>query len=214
MNIREYIGIDYKKKYTINEFNNILLKYNNLDIKNYYMDGYCIKFLCKLHDLDKHNIDPIINFINMFKDINEIEKKNINPNRYSVAGNIILTLSYINARDETYVYKIMDFLLGKNTNMAKLSVSCRNNVKKTHGIDAYCFSNLNNLDIAKYVVDNYNIIQNVRKLINNYDILLFDITNDLQFIKQILLISNCKQKNLPKCVIIYEILYYYLLDKN
>ena len=67
---------------------------------------------------------------------------------------------------------------------------------------------------VNYVINNFAVIQHVRKIINNYDVLLFDITNDLQFIELIPVTAKCKQKNLPKFTIIHKILYYYLLDKN
>ena len=148
----------------------------------------------------------------MFKDVNEFENRI--GNCYSVSGNIVFALSNIKTHEKIYAYKTTDFLLKKNTNMANLHTSVCGSIKRTYGINAYNFSNLDNQNIVTYVINNFIVIQGVRKIINNYDILLFDITNDLQFIKQILLITKSKHKNLPKCVIIYKILYYYLLDKN
>ena len=64
------------------------------------------------------------------------------------------------------------------------------------------------------MINNHNVIQNVRKIINNYDIILFNITNDLSFIESLLLVTKCKNKIVPKFVITHKILYYYLLDRN
>ena len=129
MEIGKYFGIDYKKKYTTNEFNNILLKYNNLDIKKYRVDG---SFFELLRDLSKHDIDLIINFINMFKDVNGMEAVNhtVGYICYSVSGIVMLILSYIHTHDETHIYKITDFLLKNSADMSKLRVFEHNGGEK------------------------------------------------------------------------------------
>ena len=211
MDIDKYIGINVNTTYTTEELNNILSNFNNLNMGNYYMNGDFIKLL------SEQPVLTITKFISMFKDINEFEHS-CEKFKYchSVAGNIL----YIIARKDTYnkicVYKIMDYLFKQGMNTKAVFV---HKIRGTiYDIKFFCecckFAVEENYDDVTYIVNNYDVIQNVRKLINNYDILLFDITDDLQFIELILLISKCKQKNLPKFVIMHKILYYYLLDEN
>ena len=156
-----------------------------------------------------------IKFIDMFKDINEIEASSYTSRKYSLCGNIILMITYKNIDDGICVYKIMNHLLKLNMDTSIMFVD-KDGVK--FGIE-FLSKNWDleiskNYKIAMYMVHNFTVIQNVRKIINNYDMLLFDITSNLQFIKQMLLISKSKHKNVPKFIITHKILYYYLLDKN
>ena len=209
MNISEYIGINYNTIYTAKELGIILSKFNNLDILEHYTDR---RFVYLLTD---QPVSIIIKFIDMFKDVNKFESTNYySAYCYSITGIAICAIIYSIKYNEIHVYKIMDHLLKLNADTTVISIDRR--VGRLYGIDHYerSFYDADNYKTIKYVVDNYNVIQRVRKIINNYDITLFDITNDLQFIELILLISKYKHKKLPKFVVIHKILYYYLLDKN
>ena len=208
MDISKYIGIKYHLKYTAKDLDNMLSKFNNLDMGNYY----ATRELAIL--LRKQSVQTIINFINMFKDVNQYEYLRANYNSvHSLSGFILAMIRLMHTNNQVCIYKIMDHLLKLNMNTLQMCFA----TEKIYDINYYeknhysCEQNHTNV---LYVVNNYAIIQNVRKTINNNDILLFDITNDLQFIELILLISKCKHKNLPKFIIIHKILYYYLLDKN
>ena len=209
MDIIKYLNINYSKNYTTIELNNIFSKFNNLNTKNYYMNEYVIGLLSRQH------FSTIIKFINMFKDINEFEALHNNETeKYSLVGNILFVIVNMN-KNEISVYKIMDHLLKLNMDIEILGASTEDN--KVYDIEFYTmnmYCSVQNYFMVLYMVCNFDIIQNVRKIINNYDILLFDIIDDLQFIKQILLITKSKHKNLPKYIITHKILYYYLLDKN
>ena len=207
MEIGEYIGLDYGKQYTKDELNNIFSKFNNLSMRN-----FCVK-ISAICLLNKQDSSLIIKFINMFKDINELENERLGQ-QYSVAGNILYIIRSMRTNKNICVYKIMYHMLELNMNINITCVGGRRTENCLEYYNASRYNNINNYDVVKYVVANYNVIQNVRKIINNYDILLFDITNDLPLIESMLLIISCKQKNLPKFVITHKILYYYLLEKN
>ena len=204
--------IDSKIKYTNKELDNIFSKFNNLDVGNYRIDSYMIELLSKT----KYPV--IIKFINMFDDINKFDNVfNKIRHTWTLAGNIVLTIMRMCKNKRVYVYKIMDHLLKLNMNVTLLYVFYGDNKtsKTCMFSDEHArYNNLENHKNVMYMINNFTAIQNVRKIINNYDILLFDITDDLQFIKQILLITKCKHKNVPKFIITHKILYYYLLNKN
>ena len=204
MEIGEYIGLKYDTQYTENELGIMFSKFSNLSMGQFYA-GYIIISL-----LSKQNISIIIKFIDMFRDINEFENSR---NGYSVAGNIIYAIKIMVNSNHILVYKIMDYMLRMNMNTKMIFVID----KSTRGFDNFYvtkYSCSENYYIVHYMANNFSVIQNVRKIINNYDILLFDITNDLQFIELLLLITKCKEKILPKFIITHKILYYYLLVKN
>ena len=207
MDIGKYIGIEYDRYSTV-EFNNILDKFKNLNMKDYYMTEYFINILAE------QQISTIIKFINMFENVNNFEaEREGNLHKHSLAGNIIYMISCMND-NKICVYKIIDHLFKLNMNSEKL---CTSTNGETYGLDYYInimYNSISNNNYVMYMVNNFSIIQNVRKLINNYDILLFDITNDLPFIELMLLISRSRHKNLPKFIITHKILYYYLLYKN
>ena len=210
MDIGKYIGIDYYGEYATNELNNILSKFYNLDYGKFSPDD-------NIHSLlDDHDASTTIKFINMFQNINKFGAKKIYLFNYSLAGNIISMLMYKYAHDKIYVYKVMDHLFKLNMNIEKICIDEK--CKTKHGMDIFNdnmpYVNRSNHNIVGYMINKFNIIQCVRKIINNYDVVLFDIAGDLQFIKSILLISKSRHKNLPKFVITHKILYYYLLDKN
>ena len=214
MSIGQWLG-DFGNHYTSNELGQIFSSFSNLTIDVF---GITDSFL---HLLSKQNVSTVIKFINMFVDINNFEtiiSKSAYSYSCSVAGNIMRVIAAKHTEDKIFVYKIMDYLfkLGIDTNMEIMYIRDCNGL--TYGIDylhtKLWYQNYDNHEIVNYMINNYNIIQNVRKIINNYDILLFDITDDLQFIELVLLITKCKHKNLPKFVITHKILYYYLLDKN
>ena len=204
MDIIEYLNIEHDMDYTIGELNDVFSKHHNIDMKQFYMDCKSIRFL---QNYDSSSLT--INFINMFENVNEFETS-VNCYCYSLAGNIISVILH-DTYCKTFVYKITDHLLKLNMDVSSL---CKSTNGRKYDLNYGIFIDHVNYDTIKYVVDNYDIIQNVRKLINNHDILLFDITNDFQFIRQILLITKCKHKNLPKFIITHKILYYYLLEKN
>ena len=203
MDIGEYIGLNYYKQYTTDELNNKFSKFNNLDMKNFYIKYNLITFL------REQDASSIIKFVDMFKDINEFEDIYCG---YSLAGNIISVIISKHYSHKIHVYKIMDHMLKMNMNIKAIY---NDNVMK-YGIKIMWHKRCqnDNHDIVHYMTDNYNVIQNVRKITNNYDVLLFDITDDLPLIKTILLITKCKEKILPKFIITHKILYYYLLAKN
>ena len=206
MDIGKYIGLDRDIEYTTDELNNIFSKFDNLNMGNFRINGFMISFL------NKQNSSLIIKFINMFKDINEFESTH-DDHCYSLAGNILFVIRSMCTNNKTCVYKIMDHMLEMNMNINRTAINC----VETYGMEFYGpnrYNNINNYNNVTYIVNNYTVIQNVRKIINNNDIILFDITNDLQFIELILLITKCKNKNVPKFVITHKILYYYLLEKN
>ena len=211
MDIGKYIGIDYNTIYTTNELNNILSKFNNLDIAKFDMDGKIRQLL------QKYDASATISFINMFRNINDLEMVWDEGHRYSLAANIMMIITNKIDYDKIYVYKIVDHLLKLSAAM-NMEIIYVKRYGFTCGIsfinNNWMYFNSRNRDIVVYLNNNFTVIQNVRKIINNYDILLFDITDDLQFIKQILLITKLRHKNLPKYIIIHKILYYYLLDKN
>ena len=212
MDIGKYIGIDYDKTYTTNELNNILSKFNNLDIAKFDVDGKIRQLL------QKYDASATINFINMFKNINDLGMPQDETSyRYSLAAHIMLVITRKSDHDKLYVYKIVDHLLKISAAMNTEIIYVKRYIS-TCGIDFinnnWSYFNYWNRVIVVYIHNNFSVIQNVRKIINNYDIILFDITDDLQFIKQTLLITKSKHKNLPKFIITHKILYYYLLDKN
>ena len=211
MYISDYIGIDYNIEYTTDELNNMLSKFNNLDMENYYMDEKIIFLLESTH------ISSIIKFIDIFQDINKFEDGC--EQKYSLVGNIICMITRTKIHNEICVYKIMDHLLKRNMNtlMCHITELEDGGNKKTYGIEHYHYNDYaikNNYYVVQYMINNHNVIQNVRKIINNYDIILFNITNDLSFIESLLLVTKCKNKIVPKFVITHKILYYYLLDRN
>ena len=210
MNISKYIGIDYDTKYTTKELDNTLSKFNNLNISKHCIDK---KFVYLLMN---QPVSIIIKFIDMFRDINKFEITNdYSTYCYSITGIAIHAIICSTKYHKIHVYKIMDHLLKLNANTTAISMV--EETRMLYGFDHYdkcLFYGTNNYKTIKYVIDNYNVIQNVRKIINNYDIILFNITDNLQFIELILLISKCKYKMLPKFIIIYKILYYYLLGQN
>ena len=202
MEIGEYIGLVHNTEYTANELNIVFSKFNNLSMGQFYVSSKIAVLL------SKQNISIIIKFIDMFRDINEFENSR---NRYSVAGNILYIIKIMIKSNNILVYKIMDYMLRRNMNTEMLFIINGTTI----GIDYFIKHNCSeNYYIVRYMANNFSVIQNVRKIINNYDILLFDITNDLQFIKLILLIIKCKNKIVPKFIITHKILYYYLLEKN
>ena len=207
MNIIKYIGIDCTIKYTTNKFNNILSKFDKFDMGDFYIDYIFTRLLGKQH------VSTIIKFIDMFQDINDFEADYGSTRVDSLAGNIICMIIGMNQCDKIRVYKIIDHLLKLNMNTSAMySVG-----GKVYGInyhDNTNYVNKKNHDIVMYVVEKFNVIQNVRKIINNYDIILFDITDDLQFIELMLLVTKSRHKKLPRFVITHKIVYYYLLDKN
>lgn len=210
MDIGEYIGINYNRDYKTNELNNILSKFSNLDMKNYYMQAKFIRLLRNQH------VSTITKFIDMFKDVNEFEAMCGALYEHSLAGKIIYIIMRMHKSNEICVYKILDHLFKSNMNTKVLARGRNGGI--TYGVDFLqdndqC-ANYENYITLKYVFNNYNIIQNIRKIINNYDMILFDIVNDLQFIKSLLLVTKHKNKIVPKFIIIHKILYYYLLDKN
>ena len=210
MDIAEYIGIDYKSKYTAEELNNILSKFNNLNMGDYYVDGTFAKLF------SEQPISTVIKFIDMFKDINEFEMSCGFQCCYSLAGNTILMINNKSIYDKLYVYKIIDYLLKQDMNTAALCIEKSNGTMYdiTYFHNKIGFVEEKNYDVIMYVQNNYNVIKNVRKIINNNDIILFDITDDLQFIELILLISKSRHRIVPKFVITHKILYWYLLIKN
>ena len=207
MNLSEYLGFNYITRYTTDELYDMFSKHNNLDVTKFAYDIY---FLGVLHRIQKHDVHLFIKFIDMFEDINKnvvAINRQKNDSFYSLAGRIIMLVCYGGSCDEIYVYKIVDYLLKKNMSVPNNIINYGFNYVG-HRI------NIKTSELVDYIMKNHNVIQHVRKLINNYDILLFDITNDLQFVESLLLISKCRQKKLPKCIIICKILYYYLLGKN
>ena len=202
MQLSKYLDIKYTY-YTIEELNNIFSKHNNLDMAEFYVDDDLIKLL-----YGYQNSSLIIKFINMFKDINAFE---IADPSYSLAGNVVIAMLSMK-KHYRVTYKVMDYMLKLGANMSTLCRIPNNSI--IYDINHSNYNNYENHAVMKYVANYFPIIQNVRTIINNYDILLFDIINDLQFIELILLISKCKHKNLPKFIITHKILYYYLLFKN
>ena len=214
MDIDKYLGIENSatKIYTVDEFNDILTGHKNLDRKQFYMVGRFFNLL-----QEYKSVPVTIKFLDMFKDIGELAPLGHSTYHCSVAVIIIRQIQHMDIYDKIYVYKIMDHILKKNVDMTILGSRTDGNDTIIYGINDYCdynYGNIDNNNVVKDITSNYDTIQNVRKLINNYDILLFNITDDLSFIKQILLISKSIHKNLPKCIIIFKILYYYLLNKN
>ena len=198
MNIDKYLNIirnPYLETYNADKLDEIFSKYTNLDIKLYYItEPFC-------HLLAEQKSSTIIKFINMFQNVNEED-----CGRYglhlTLAENIIYVIATMWSYNGKDVYVIMDHLL-------KLGV------KSVYKIFKYLkFKQEEHLNIIKYIIKNYTIIKNTRNLMNNHDILLFKINNDVWLINLFLLISKCKQKNLPKFIIIHKILYYYLLHQN
>ena len=208
MEISEYMGINYETKYTTNELSNLFSKFTNLKMGDYHMDHVITDLLVKQNSL------LVIEFINMFKDINEFEHSRDEYHRaYSLAGSILRIIRFLRKKNQVHVYKIMDHLLKLNMDITQMYFI----PKQMYGIgrfDHTYYNNGQNHDTVMYMVNNYDVIKNVRKIINNNDIILFDITNDLPIIELILLISKSRHKNLPKFIIIHKIFYYYLLDKN
>ena len=213
MDIAKHIGINDNTEYTTEEFNNILSKFNNLNMKDYYINSEFADLL------SRQSVSTITKFINMFRDVDEfeLELEHVSyTHRHSLAGNIIYIIMCKATCEKIYVYKIMDYLFKQGMDAAAVCIKRAKDI--TYDIiyfcDCYVFINKENHYYVTYMANNYDVIQNVRKLINNYDILLFDITNDLQFIELILLISKSKHKNLPKFVITHKILCYYLFYEN
>ena len=213
MEIGTFIGINYNIKYTTNELNNIFSKFSNLDMSNHYIHLRTVRLLSEQNGL------TIINFANMFKDINGFEHV-CSFCGYTLAGYILYIIRSMNRDDKICVYNILDYMLKMNMEIKIMYIATNRDGTSTTTYDIDCFNSAdsynrhNNYNTFKYVMDNYNVIQNVRKIINNNDIILFDITDDLQFVELMLLISKSKHKNLPKFIITYKVLYYYLLDKN
>ena len=208
MDLGKYIGINYDKTYTTYELGNIFSKFNNLHMKDYRIN----------HRLDsllgKQSVSTIIKFIDMFKDINEFEARGYSSDNYSLAGNILLMISNVKINNKTYVYIIMDHLLKKNMNTSIICVNTTIGRVEYNSTNYIYYFNNDNQKTVTYMLNNYNVIQNVRKIINNYNMILFDITDDLQFIESILLVSKSRHKNLPKFIITQKILFWYLLCKN
>ena len=208
MDIVKYIGIKYNTKYTTTELNNILTKFNDLDFGKFYMTSDFAQLFRYFH------VSVIINFINIFRYVDQMEGDNCgNRYRFSLAGNIIYMLTTIRTKCPIYMYKIMDHLLKLNMNT---TIICTE-YSSEYGIEFYDYRNYHNKDnyyTVTYILATFYKIQNVRKIMNNYDIILFDITDDLPFIELLLLITKCKNKIIPKFVITHKILYYYLLNKN
>lgn len=208
MKFSKYMGISHKTKYTTNELSNIFSKFTNLKMGDYYIDHKFIDLM------GEQNSSLVIKFINMFKDINEFEYSyGDDHDTYSLAGTVICMIRFSNEAKQVCICKIMDHLLKLNMDMSQMYFI----VKRMNGIDRFgykYYNNKQNHDAVMYMVNNYNVIQNVRKIMNNHDIILFDIINDLQFIELILLISKSRHKIVPKFIITYVILYYYLLDRN
>ena len=48
MDMGDYIGIDYHKKYTTIEFNNILSKFDNLNMRKFRMDNRILELLAQV----------------------------------------------------------------------------------------------------------------------------------------------------------------------
>ena len=212
MQIDDHIGIDCNVEYATEDLNNILSKFENLNIKKFHIN------IIPLYFLSKQDSSSIIKFIDMFDNINKFQKRTSMDIAYSLAGLIIYTLTLMKTYNKISVYKIMDHMLKKNmdTKVIYKSVGFAfDTIKK--GIDCFhlgCYGHCENYKIVNYMAKNFNTIQNVRKIINNYDIILFDITNDLQIIESLLIISKYKHKIVPKFIITHKILYWYLFDKN
>ena len=122
MDITNHIGINYNTEYTTEEFDNILSKFNNLSMTDYYIDETFSELL------SKQSVSTIIKFINMFRDINEFEFACDDYfYGHSLAGNIIFTIMCKATCDKIYVYKIMDHLLKQGMNVSGVCM------KKVHG---------------------------------------------------------------------------------
>ena len=216
MNIATHFGIDCDTKYTINEFNNLFSKYTDLDMSKFYITNDFLRLL-----INYKNAHMMIKFIDVFEDVNKFETYDRISNKYSLAGNMMLAITHMEydtniVTNNICVYKIMDHLLKRNMDVTAICVNNKTSLN-IHGIEVIRkrnYDDQNNYDMIQYIINNWDIIQCVRKLINNNDILLFNITDDLPFIELLLLITRCKRKNLPKFIIIHKILYYYLQDKN
>lgn len=175
MNIGEYLGINYETKYTKSDIDNIFSKFNNLDANKFRID---IRFI---YLLQKTNA-CLIKFINMFKDINEFAP----PNNvsYSLAGDVIRTMVWADTKNQIHVYEIMDHMSKLNMDTTSICI-----VKKTNGhikkygiksfIKNHRYINIETYETVNYMINNYNVIKNVRKITNNNDIILFNITDDL-----------------------------------
>ena len=204
MDIGEYFGIKYHGKHN---FDQIFTSHNNLDFAKFTISGTFINIL------SHRKTFIIIKFINMFKDVNCFEHINSRHNRLTLCGTIMSAIRSMKHKNTIGIYTIMDHLFKLNMDVAKIAASYHS----TYGVYYYLttqYANTQNYKIVKYIIKNYTIIKNTRNLINNYDILLFKINDAIHLIKLFLLIGKCKQKNLPKFIIIHKILYYYLLHQN
>ena len=189
-----------------NDFHEIFSKHNNLDFGSFCMNIRLIKLL------SKKNISTIIKFINMFIDVNKFESRPIYAmHKFTLSGYMLYMIPFMNNKMD--IYTIVEHLLKRNMDTNKLCFE----FDDLHGINWLETNTVIGRDrfvVVMDVINNYPIIQNTRKIINNNDVQLFDINNDIQFIELLLLICKCKQKNLPKFIITHKILYYYLLYKN
>lgn len=202
MQIDEYLGVDYSNT---NDWDNIFSKHNNLD---YGLFTVPIWFIESLSNQKAH---VIIKFIDIFRNINKFDFGSIYSGS-TLVYEIILALTLMD-KNKIDVYKIMNHLFKLDMDTSKILIVGG----QIYGIKYYTsikFYNRKNYKIVEYMVDNYTVIKNTRNLINNHDILLFNINNDLWLIKLFLIICKCKQKKLPKYIMIHKILYHYLLFIN
>lgn len=199
MDIDEYLGITYDNKRFCDgtDLNDIFSKHANLKVELYYMNTYFLTLL------GEQNAITIIKFINMFQDVNKTEY-NYNSFGYTLAKNIIFIIKKMPTYNKKNVFMIMDHLLKLDVDIA---------VANSYIVSGI-FACIEHFNIVTYMCNYYHIIKNTRSLINNHDIILFDINNDIHLIELFLLICKCKHKNLPKFIIIHKILCYYLLYQN
>ena len=209
MDIKKYLNID---DINTNNLNDTFLEHSCVDIKNIYISNS----FCQL--LAKQNVTTIINFINMFKDVDKFEAHNMSAHRLTLGGNIMLVMSWMRVtnQNKNNVHIIVDHLLKLNmdANMLGEVTYPRTDGFITLDFFSKFFNNKYTYYYITNIINNYPVVQYVRKIINNQNILLIDINNNLKFIESILLICKCKQKNLPKFIITHKILYYYLLYKD
>ena len=197
MYIHKYLGITYDNNGFSNaiKLDEIFSKHTKLDIRSYFVRMDFMNLLAE------QPISTIMNFINMFRDADEKDPLDVGTG-YTLPENMLL-LVYNMSYDKKKIYMIFD-------HMQKLDMCTCYDISSAFMI----YDIKKQTKIVEYMLDNHNIIQHVRKLINNYNMILFKINNDVWLINLFLLICKCKQKNLPKFIILYKILYYYLLYQN
>jgi hypothetical protein len=156
-------------------------------------------------DLARLEIDHIINFFDLF-DINEFEEGTTGCERYTV---FCIILNIINRIPYIHLDKII-YMLNKGVNL-DIKITLSNKEKQSiYGHINSNYSSKNKIYVDK-INEYHNIVTNLQQLLNNKKIIPINIFNKLETIKYLLIISKMKNKILPKCLILYKILYFYLL---